>query len=65
MIKLSDETRLILDRYCDCVLIRYAEGIYDLATARAELAEAFVTLGRGDPAFRTHIVAVIEAGDET
>jgi len=64
MIKLSDEARLLLDRYCECVLIRHAEGVYDLQTARAELVEAFGQLSRGEPAFRSHIQSVIEAGDE-
>ena len=64
MIKLSDEARLLLDRYCECVLIRHAEGVYDLHTAREELVEAFSKFGRGEPAFRLHIQAVIEAGDE-
>ena len=64
MIKLSDEGRLLLDRYCECVLIRHAEGVYDLQTARAELAEAFDQLSGGETAFRNHIQSVIEAGDE-
>jgi hypothetical protein len=64
MIKLSNDARLLLDRYCECVLIRHAEGTYDLQTARAELVEAFQQLARGEPAFRLHIQAVIEAGDE-
>lgn len=64
MINLSAEARLLLDRYCECVLIRHAEGTYDLQTARAELVEGFGKLAKGEPAFRTHIQAVIEAGDE-
>ena len=64
MIKLSADARLLLDRYCESVLIRYGEGAYDLHTARAELVEAFTQLARGEPAFRVHIQAVIEAGDE-
>jgi hypothetical protein len=64
MIKLSDDARRLLDRYCECVLIRHAEGVYDLHTARAELVEAFGEIVRGEPAFRAHILAVIEAGDE-
>ena len=64
MIKLSDEGRLLLDRYCECVLIRHSEGVYDLQTARAELVEAFGHLSGGEPAFRAHIQSVIEAGDE-
>ena len=64
MINLSDEARLLLDRYCECVLIRHAEGIYDLQTARSELVEAFGKMGRGEPALRTHIQSVIEARDE-
>ncbi len=64
MINLSDEARRLLDRYCECVLIRHAEGVYDLQTARSELVEAFTKMGRGEPALRTHIQAVIEAGDE-
>jgi len=65
MIRLSDDVRILLDRYCESVLIRHSEGVYDLQTARTELVEAFEKLGRGEPAFRTHIQAVIEAGDET
>ena len=64
MINLSDEARLLLERYCECVLIRHAEGVYDLHTARMELVEAFGKMGRGEPALRIHIQAVIEAGDE-
>ena len=64
MINLSDDARLLLDRYCECILIRHAEGVYDLHTARLELVEAFGKMGHGEPAFRTHIQAVIEAGDE-
>ena len=64
MINISDEARLLLDRYCECVLIRHAEGIYDPHTARSELVEAFGKMGCGEPALRTHIQAVIEAGDE-
>ena len=61
---MSDEARLLLDRYCEWVLIRHAEGIYDLATARAELVEAFSKIGRGEPALRTHIQCVMEDGEE-
>jgi len=64
MIKLSDEGQQLLDRYCDCVLIRHAEGAYDLQTARTELVEAFGQFVRGESAFRLHIQAVIEAGDD-
>ena len=64
MIKLSDEARRLLDRYCESVLIRHSEGTYDLQEARAELVEAFSQLCRGEPAFRLHIQGVIEAGDE-
>jgi hypothetical protein len=64
MFKLSDEARILLDRYCECVLIRHTEGVYDLQTARAELVEAFDQLVRGETAFRGHIQSVIEAGDE-
>jgi hypothetical protein len=64
MIKLSDQARLLLERYCESVLIRHSEGVYDLHTAREELVEAFGQMGRGEPALRTHIQAVIEAGDE-
>jgi hypothetical protein len=64
MINLSDEARLLLERYCECVLIRHSEGVYNLQTARSELVEAFASLARGEPAFRLHIQAVIEAGDE-
>jgi hypothetical protein len=65
MIRLSDDVRLLLDRYCESVLIRYSEGVYDLSTARAELVEAFCVLAKGEPAFRAHLQAVIEAGDES
>jgi hypothetical protein len=65
MIKLSDEVRLLLDRYCDSVLIRHSEGVYDLNTARQELVEAFGMLAKGEPAFRVHILSVIEAGDDS
>ena len=64
MTSLSTDARLLLDRYCECVLIRHAEGVYDLHTARLELAEAFDKLSHGEAEFRTHIQAVIEAGDE-
>jgi hypothetical protein len=64
MIPLSDDVRLLLDRYCECILIRHAEGVYDLHTARTELVEAFGQLGHGETVFRSHIQAVIEAGDE-
>ena len=64
MTKLSDDVRLLLERYCECVLIRHAEGVYDLHTARAELVEAFGRLSGGEPGFRAHIQSVIEAGDE-
>jgi len=64
MIKLSDDTRALLERYFECVLIRHSDGGYDLQTARAELVEAFSRIGSGEPALRTHILAVIEAGDE-
>jgi len=64
MINLSDEARLLLDRYCECVLIRHAEGINDLQTARSELVEAFSKMCRSKPALRTHIQSVIEASDE-
>ncbi len=64
MIKLSDDARRLLDRYCESVLIRHAEGTYDLHTARSELVEAFGQFARGEPAFVLHIQAVIDAGDE-
>ena len=65
MIKLSGlKPSLLLDRYCECVLIRHAEGVYDLHTARAELVEAFGQASGGEAAFRVHIQSVIEAGDE-
>jgi len=64
MTKLSDDSRQLLDRYCDCVLIRHAEGVYDLQTARTELVEAFGQFARGEPAFRLHIQAVIDASDD-
>ncbi len=64
MIKLSDDARRLLDRYCESVLIRHAEGTYDLHTARTELVEAFAQFARGEPAFREHIQAVVDAGDE-
>ena len=64
MTQLSDDTRQLLERYCECVLIRHAEGGYDLQTARAELVDAFGKLSGGEAAFRDHILAVIEAGDE-
>ena len=64
MTKLSDDTRQLLERYCECVLIRHAEGGYDLQTARAELVDAFDRLSGGEPVFRAHILSVIDAGDE-
>ena len=64
MTALSADVRLLLDRYFECVLIRHGEGVYDLHTARLELTEAFDKLSQGEAVFRTHIQAVIEAGDE-
>lgn len=64
MTQLSDDVRVLLDRYCECVLIRHAEGGYDLDTARAELVEAFDLILRGETVFRAHIQSVIDAGDE-
>ena len=64
MTQLSDDVRVLLDRYCECVLIRHAEGGYDLNTARAELVEAFTQISRGETAFRAHIQSVVDAGDE-
>ncbi len=64
MIKLSENARRLLERSCESVLIRHAEGTYDLHTARAELVEAFAQFARGEPAFVLHIQAVVEAGDE-
>jgi hypothetical protein len=64
MTALSADVRLLLDRYFECVLIRHGEGVYDLHTARLELAEAFGKIAEGEAALRTHIQAVVEAGDE-
>ena len=64
MTKLSGDTRLLLERYFECGLIRHAEGVYDLHTAREELVEGFQNWGRGEAVLRTHIQSVIEAGDE-
>jgi len=61
---LTADDHLLLDRYLDSVLIRHAEGTYDLETARAELAEAFKALTQGEAGFRTHIQAVLDAGDD-
>ena len=63
-IDMTDDDRELMDRYFDCVLIRHSEGIYDLDTARGELARAFALIARGDPSFRDHVHAVLEAGDE-
>ena len=63
-IDLTDADRELMDRYFDCVLIRHSEGVYDLDTARGEFAKAFTQVARGDPAFRDHMHAVLEAGDE-
>jgi hypothetical protein len=64
MAQLPDDVRVLLDRYFECVLIRHAEGGYNLDTARAELVEAFGLFSRGQPLFRAHIQSVIDAGDE-
>jgi hypothetical protein len=64
MIKLSDDVRQLLDRYCDCVLIRHAEGVYDLQTARTQLVEAFTRVAQGEAAFLLHIQSVIDAADD-
>ena len=61
---LNDADHLLLDRYLDCVLIRHAEGAYDLETARAELALAFNQLADGGAGFRTHMQSVLDAGDD-
>ena len=53
-----------MDRYFDCVLLRYSEGVYTLDTARAELAEAFLQMTRQEPGFRTHMQAVVDARDD-
>ncbi|HUO22317.1 MAG TPA: hypothetical protein VMU59_07355 [Caulobacteraceae bacterium] len=63
-IDLTSDDLELLDRYFDCVLIRHAEGIYDLDTARGELAQVSKLLSRGDPSFRDHLHAVLDAGDE-
>jgi len=61
---LNAADRLLMDRYFDCVLLRYSEGVYNLDTARAELAEAFLQLTRDEPGFRTHMQAVVDARDD-
>jgi hypothetical protein len=63
-IDLTNDDHALMDRYFDCVLIRHSEGVYDLDTARGELAHAFTQVARRDPAFREHMHAVLEAGDE-
>ena len=61
---LNGADRLLMDRYFDCVLLRYSEGVYNLDTARAELAEAFVQMTHQEPGFRTHMQAVVDARDD-
>ncbi len=61
---LNAADRLLMDRYFDCVLLRYSEGVYNLDTARAELAEAFVQMTGPEPGFRTHMQAVVDARDD-
>ena len=61
---LNAADRLLMDRYFDCVLLRYSEGVYDLDTARAELAEAFLQMTREESDFRTHMQAVVDARDD-
>ncbi|EJL33922.1 hypothetical protein PMI01_01877 [Caulobacter sp. AP07] len=61
---LTKADHLLLDRYLDCVLLRHAEGVYNLEMARAELAEAFTQITRDEPAFRNHMQAVLDARDD-
>ena len=63
-IHLTEADHLLLDRYLDCVLLRHAEGVYNLETARAELAQAFTQMTREEPAFRNHMQAILDAGDD-
>ena len=63
-LNLTADDHLLLDRYLDAALIRHGEGVYNLETARAELAEAFKQLAKGEAGFRTHIQAVLDAGDD-
>jgi hypothetical protein len=61
---LTQADHLLLDRYLDCVLLRHAEGVYNLETARAELAQAFIQATGEEPAFRSHMQAVLDARDD-
>ncbi|MDB5455955.1 MAG: hypothetical protein JWP92_1540 [Caulobacter sp.] len=63
-IQLNGADHLLMDRYFDCVLLRYSEGVYDLETARAELAQAFIQMTNGEPGFRTHMQSVLDARDD-
>ncbi|CAN5597148.1 hypothetical protein BH10PSE4_BH10PSE4_22450 [soil metagenome] len=63
-IHLTEADHLLLDRYLDCVLLRHSEGVYNLETARAELAEAFTQMTREEPAFRNHMQAILDARDD-
>jgi hypothetical protein len=64
IVDLPNPDQSLLDRYFEAVLIRHTDGRYDLQTARLELSQAFALFARSQPAFREHIQAIIEAGDD-
>jgi hypothetical protein len=60
----TGEDRVLLDRYIESVLLRFADSRYDLQDATKELAETFVQVGRSEPGVLAHMRGVVEAGDD-
>jgi hypothetical protein len=61
---LTDADHALMDRYFRSVLIRFKAGTCDLMESTEELAQAFTQMAREEPAFRDHMLGVVEAGDE-
>jgi hypothetical protein len=60
----TDEDRVLLERYIESVLLRFADERYDLRDATKELAETVVQVGRNASGVLAHMRGVVEAGDD-
>lgn len=62
MHNLTGSERVLLDRYIESVLLRFADGKHNLQETTQELAQAFTQPERS--AFLDHLRGVVEAGDD-
>ncbi len=63
-IDLTAADRVLMDRYFESVLLRFRDDKYNLLETTQELALAFTQMANGEPAFRDHMLGVVEAGDD-